>query len=397
VADVAPIELNSVGGIACPYTASWLAHTALYQKARFSTSTLKMEEAFFSLISRTEHTFQLSDSHLYYINHMSAFEHSVMRHRGYDIAESLTHAYSTAAAQGECTELNVSVRPNFIALIPFYSGRPPGVSKDLKVHSIGQGNSLVNATTKALQCIATVCSSLKYFGRVVIGVSSSGDEDILQNMIGMYSNIAPFVAIKQFNVPKPATLPFYLLAWGQLFVRQNNCMYASQSKVSLPIELRGLCDQSTQLKHSRAKYGSLLFPFPRLITHVYYTEADQTVHFNNSGVFDATVAASNSSVLLVGFRKEKHWTTTPDDYLMGLHSTRASCGRNGFILVWPNTSFIYSQNTSEISHPTPINARYDKVKKRQLPRSRLQNAAIQKLQQKNTLERLSAATNNAFY
>jgi hypothetical protein len=43
----------------------------------------------------------------------------------------------------------------------------------LTVKSIGQGNSLVSASTKALFAIATLCSNLKYFGRAVIGVGKN--------------------------------------------------------------------------------------------------------------------------------------------------------------------------------------------------------------------------------
>jgi hypothetical protein len=47
----------------------------------------------------------------------------------------------------------------------------------------------VDASTKALQCMATVCSCLKYFGHVVIGVVRPEDKVIINNMVS-YCEVA---------------------------------------------------------------------------------------------------------------------------------------------------------------------------------------------------------------
>ena len=65
---------------------------------------------------------------------------------GYEKSEKKTLAFSTDAVQHECNNIEqiYSYENNTIALVPFYGGRPPNVTADLKVKSIGQGNSLVS-------------------------------------------------------------------------------------------------------------------------------------------------------------------------------------------------------------------------------------------------------------
>ena len=89
---------------------------------------------------------------------------------------------------GECGNLVVNPDPRFMAFIPFFGGRPPGVqgpadNPGLKVHSIGQGNSLVSPHIKAMQTMATICSCLKYFGQATIGVSRDMDRDIINQQL----------------------------------------------------------------------------------------------------------------------------------------------------------------------------------------------------------------------
>ena len=136
------------------------------------------------LCSKTTHTFQLSDSNMYYVNHMSAYEHGIMKQHGFAKAENQTRTLSQRAVLSQCTNLTISNSTNVISLVPFYGGRPPDVDKALKVQSIGQGNSLVGASIKAMQCMATVCSALKHFGgRAVIGITNDQDRRVLTNTV----------------------------------------------------------------------------------------------------------------------------------------------------------------------------------------------------------------------
>ena len=41
----------------------------------------------------------------------------------------------------------------------------------------------MNPDTKGLQCFATICSCLKYYGRVMIGVARKQDRDIIYDMV----------------------------------------------------------------------------------------------------------------------------------------------------------------------------------------------------------------------
>lgn len=173
-----------------------------------------MEAASFVIFDHANFKFQLEDHTAYFVHHMSYFEHAIHKKEGFAIAENKTLIMSNAAikvsdqcfpclfrffsylslsiyytsidksilqndlnispSQGECGTLTPNSDPRFMAFIPFFGGRPPGVqgsadNPNLKVHSIGQGNSLIKAEVKALQTLATICSVLKYFGQATVG------------------------------------------------------------------------------------------------------------------------------------------------------------------------------------------------------------------------------------
>ncbi len=159
----------------------------------------------FHSFDKSKLKFQLSDPDAYFVHHMSMYEHFLHKKVGFAIALNKTIVMSQAAFKGECENLHVSERKEYIALIPFYGGLPPNVTKDLSVKSIGQGNSLVcdvlhilpikfmmwcydqvDTSTKALQATASVCSCLKYFGKVVIGVARDDDKSIIMDMVSAH-------------------------------------------------------------------------------------------------------------------------------------------------------------------------------------------------------------------
>ena len=117
-----------------------------------------MEAASFSIFETSSLKFQVADPDAYYVHHMSMFEHLLHRKEGYEKAQNKTSILSSAALKGECEGLNISSSLEFLALIPFYGGRPPNVSSDLKVKSIGQGNSLVGLIDIALLMFCCSCS-----------------------------------------------------------------------------------------------------------------------------------------------------------------------------------------------------------------------------------------------
>lgn len=65
---------------------------------------------------------------------------------GYAKSEEMTSQFSQSAVKAECSGIEhvTSHEMNALALVPFYGGRPPEVTADLKVKSLGQGNSLVS-------------------------------------------------------------------------------------------------------------------------------------------------------------------------------------------------------------------------------------------------------------
>lgn len=74
---------------------------------------------------------------------MSMYEHLNHKAYGFQAAQNKSIILATHAVQGECSSLQAQPSGQYLALIPFYGGLPPNVTKDLSVKSIGQGNSLV--------------------------------------------------------------------------------------------------------------------------------------------------------------------------------------------------------------------------------------------------------------
>eukprot|EP01041_Mallomonas_annulata_P009745 gene9745-20268_t len=195
-------------GGACPYMAAWLVHINLYKRQIWWMLSTKMEEASFRVFDKPSEKYQLENPDLYYVHHMSEYEHQLHKKYGLNHSKNLTLILSNAAYNGECKISSKSNRTDFIAFIPFYGGLPPNVTENFIVKSIGQGNSLMDPTTKGLQCLATVCSCLKYFGRVVIGVSSESDKLLMMKMINeLDANKSQYIHIIQFALTKPANLP----------------------------------------------------------------------------------------------------------------------------------------------------------------------------------------------
>ena len=115
------------------------------------------------------------------------YEHLLHKKYDFNISKNKTLILSNSAYAGECSGLKLNNNREYIAMIPFYGGLPPNVTKDLSVKSIGQGNSLVDASTKALQTMATLCSCLTYFGQVVLGVARTEDRILLQNKVSIFT------------------------------------------------------------------------------------------------------------------------------------------------------------------------------------------------------------------
>jgi hypothetical protein len=277
-----------------------------------------------------------------------------------------------------------------IAFIPFYGGLPPGVTKDLTVKSIGQGNSLVDGSTKALQAQAAVCACLKYFGNVVIGVTRQDDKILMLEMLGNLSQSARHhINIIQLRMAKPAHLPFHLLAWGQYYMYHHNCWQFYNKSLSPihPEATLGFTPYPTNMQelpnspeydicypNSISKYhgGPIHVSFvlknishehPHMrnihrnansskdsivkwrlpLKYAYYSECDQIVRFDNSETFRMYLSAVNESTFFTGRRKEKIVDSDPALYMNGLNIWR-ECGATGFLLRWPNSNIVYPES-----------------------------------------------------
>lgn len=148
-----------------------------------------MEDASFALLqSRIASVYQMAHPDLYYVNHLSQFEH-LLKRKTHNITYSIERsaAVSAAAFRAECNIANSRVLQKerfYLALVPFYGGLPANTdTSNYKVRSVGEGNSVVNRTVKAWQGMATICSLMRFYGRVVVGVSSQDDEAIMRKHV----------------------------------------------------------------------------------------------------------------------------------------------------------------------------------------------------------------------
>ncbi len=394
-------------GGGCPYTGSWLAHVNLYKRVGWLLSSTKMETASFNIFDRAHYKFQMADPNEYYVHHMSMFEHQLHKKSGFDIARNLTQQMSDRAFEGECAltgssnsshfkekegHLRHHGHPDYLTLIPFYGGLPPQVDADFsRVRSIGQGNSLVPASMKILQCMATACSCQRYFGHVVIGVANVDDLELVQSYLAKVSSrTRHHMHIVMFNMTKPAHLPFHLLAWGQQFVKKHNCFHQPTDK---KVKVNGgsdtnvweICEDSDDYLMSQHQGGPITVqrmvnfrPFPHIaadkaftqyfknVKHdgskekdksdskhllvkpfrfVYYTEMDQILRFDSEQTLLAISAASNSSCFFTGRRKEKSRDSSPTDYMGQLTQWR-ECGEAGYSFTYPTDLLVRQLNAA---------------------------------------------------
>lgn len=127
------------------------------------------------------------DPEAHFVNHISVYEHSNAEKYGFEAAKTKVLSLSEAAVRGEC-QLDhlqrgaVPHRRNSISVIPFYGGLPPNGTKH-ESDSLGQGNSRVDPTTKALQALATVCSTLRYFGFAFVGTMRAEDTQVFLHVV----------------------------------------------------------------------------------------------------------------------------------------------------------------------------------------------------------------------
>lgn len=222
------------------------------------------------------------------------------------MAELKTSLYSKFILQQQCIDTTFKESFNFsridrptssFAFIPFYSKRPAGtvVNKQthkLTVSSIGQGNSLVRPSVKTEQLLATLCSILKYFEYVVIGVTDHEESALVRSSIVehlLFSSplLSSRIAVKVFQIPLPALLPFFLLNWGQLYLSQHNCQHQHQHQLRQPMPY---CTRKkkTYWKTPKALSGHVL-AVSKPVSAVYYSESDSILVPRSVDVMESVI------------------------------------------------------------------------------------------------------------
>lgn len=212
----------------CSYMAAWFLHINRFRKISFYIDIARAEAATGEVFKSVYHRYLFANFSNYFVHHMSMYEHMLTRHKGFEYAQGKVSNLAIAARKGECSHLDInnfgSKNMGHVAMIPFYGGKPPARNASDEIGTLGQGNSVVSAETKATQCIAAICSSLKYFGHVVVGTSRSVDRVLLTDMLAT-ENVAltSRVTILEFNVTKNVHQIFHLIVWMQHYLKIHNC------------------------------------------------------------------------------------------------------------------------------------------------------------------------------
>ena len=70
-------------GPGCPYAAAWLTHVSLFCATTWYMESTKMETATFNIFTKERLGYQLVDPDMFYVNHMSMYEHWIHKKEGF--------------------------------------------------------------------------------------------------------------------------------------------------------------------------------------------------------------------------------------------------------------------------------------------------------------------------
>ena len=174
------------------YAAAWLVRRDTFCETRFGDS-LGMEYHDYFLYhqggnGRPRVALKSADAGAFFVEHLSQFEHVVVRHKGTSderkaqyLKEQAEDAEAACAAPGS---LGAPVGTHYppgarapLALVPFWGGAPEVDKATGK--AIGNSHSTVDATQKMMQLRATLCGIALAFpgARLVVGTATDADFD----------------------------------------------------------------------------------------------------------------------------------------------------------------------------------------------------------------------------
>lgn len=240
--------------------------------------------------------------------------------------------------------------------------------------------SQIKAEIKALQTMAVLCSLLKYFAYVIVGVTRVEDLALIKSEVsslqaiwsilactcirthvihGITSQVALLgeaivsrVHVQMLNnLAKPANLPFHLLEFAKQYIKKVNSCLDAVPPETLDNALND-CNQYflSFVNEQKAVLGPT--PVGWKVKFLYYTESDQIVKFRDIHVRDAILSATNMTTMFIGRRLEKDWKSPPEEFMNGLIITRSVCGLGLYTLDWPASHYVYKVNASEYEQKT---------------------------------------------
>ena len=120
--------------IGCTYMGAWLAHVNLFRKVPFYIDICRAEAASIEVYKTAPLKYVSLDPDLFYVHHLSAYEHTNMKANGWAIALEKSLQLSQAAFTGECESVEAraemkaqpdALKSHSLSVVPCFFGQPP--------------------------------------------------------------------------------------------------------------------------------------------------------------------------------------------------------------------------------------------------------------------------------
>lgn len=155
------VLMNSLYGPNCPFSGAWLGSSHLLRRTKYVLKDTVIEKALFRIFRVADERYHTTQGDNFFVNHMSQYEHC-FRSSGAsnETVEENCAIHAESAMLGECKDLSVSEAHRdsntVLAVMPFFGGK--------WLH-----HSVVSERVKEHRAMATLCSVLRHFPRVLVG------------------------------------------------------------------------------------------------------------------------------------------------------------------------------------------------------------------------------------
>ena len=307
---------------------------------------------------QAEPAFQFLDPFVFYVHHLSEYEHRYTRRKGPLEALQQTKVLSKSVYKGECRNITSStftssmIRRQSIVVIPFVGAK-------------GKGNSHMDVESKLFQLTATLCSTSIYFSEFIIGVARRKDQEKLVAFLTRHKPmLLEHIHIVHFNITTSlGALPYQLLTWTQTYIYQHNCRNYSSTNADDVNDVRYICSRGHKQTYAHIhqplhvmSYEDFTIKLRERRTsdaednayrYVYFTESDQLLYFDSTESYQAACGLANATSFVAARRREKNSYSSPISYHLGLNTGR-DCGAMGYELNWPLSNLVTQSSLENV-------------------------------------------------